>query len=169
MLVTGNCARFELSDSKHHSFRMIFFRRRSWWTEGGSNSRPLHCERSALPAELSALAHECSIGRGPSLPAGLSRFHVRPSREIPYVLFGRILRTRVQQPPPGTRARGHLQALGRRGQTIPGCSSERSGNAPPLRLCEVGRINAGLFQLRGPRRAALRLHSRRILALARQA
>ena len=25
-----------------------------WWTEGGSNSRPLHCERSALPAELSA-------------------------------------------------------------------------------------------------------------------
>ena len=26
-----------------------------WWTEGGSNSRPLHCERSALPAELSAL------------------------------------------------------------------------------------------------------------------
>ena len=25
-----------------------------WWTRGGSNSRPLHCERSALPAELRA-------------------------------------------------------------------------------------------------------------------
>ena len=25
-----------------------------WWTEGGSNSRPPHCERGALPAELSA-------------------------------------------------------------------------------------------------------------------
>src|SRR5690606_12657505 len=23
-----------------------------WWSGGGSNSRPLHCERSALPAEL---------------------------------------------------------------------------------------------------------------------
>ena len=26
--------------------------KRSWWSRGGSNSRPLHCERSALPAEL---------------------------------------------------------------------------------------------------------------------
>ncbi len=26
----------------------------NWWTERGSNPRPLHCERSALPAELSA-------------------------------------------------------------------------------------------------------------------
>src|SRR5262245_17385789 len=26
-----------------------------WWTAGGSNSRPLRCERSALPAELAAL------------------------------------------------------------------------------------------------------------------
>ena len=25
-----------------------------WWTARGSNSRPLHCERSALPAELAA-------------------------------------------------------------------------------------------------------------------
>src|SRR6266545_3072570 len=25
-----------------------------WWTRRGSNSRPLHCERSALPAELRA-------------------------------------------------------------------------------------------------------------------
>jgi hypothetical protein len=25
-----------------------------WWTAGGSNPRPLHCERSALPAELAA-------------------------------------------------------------------------------------------------------------------
>lgn len=25
---------------------------RMWWRGGGSNSRPLHCERSALPAEL---------------------------------------------------------------------------------------------------------------------
>ena len=25
-----------------------------WWTAGGSNSRPLRCERSALPAELAA-------------------------------------------------------------------------------------------------------------------
>lgn len=30
-----------------------------WWTEGGSNSRPPHCERGALPAELSA--HELRI------------------------------------------------------------------------------------------------------------
>src|SRR5438876_8557774 len=28
--------------------------REDWWTAGGSNPRPLHCERSALPAELAA-------------------------------------------------------------------------------------------------------------------
>src|SRR5581483_2836554 len=28
----------------------------AWWTAGGSNPRPLHCERSALPAELAALS-----------------------------------------------------------------------------------------------------------------
>ncbi len=27
---------------------------RSWWTVGGSNPRPPHCERGALPAELTA-------------------------------------------------------------------------------------------------------------------
>ena len=27
----------------------------NWWSRGGSNSRPLHCERSALPAELRPL------------------------------------------------------------------------------------------------------------------
>ncbi len=30
------------------TFRLKFW----WWRGGGSNSRPLHCERSALPAEL---------------------------------------------------------------------------------------------------------------------
>ena len=30
-----------------------------WWRGGGSNSRPLHCERSALPAELPP--HEAQI------------------------------------------------------------------------------------------------------------
>ncbi len=29
----------------------------SWWTVGGSNPRPPHCERGALPAELTA--HFC--------------------------------------------------------------------------------------------------------------
>src|SRR5471030_1350686 len=29
-----------------------------WWTTGGSNPRPLHCERSALPTELVAHIHE---------------------------------------------------------------------------------------------------------------
>lgn len=28
------------------------FFRNSWWSGGGSNSRPSHCERDALPAEL---------------------------------------------------------------------------------------------------------------------
>jgi hypothetical protein len=27
---------------------------RFWWTVGGSNPRPQHCERGALPAELTA-------------------------------------------------------------------------------------------------------------------
>lgn len=26
--------------------------RKNWWSRGGSNSRPSHCERDALPAEL---------------------------------------------------------------------------------------------------------------------
>ena len=32
-----------------------------WWSGGGSNSRPLHCERSALPAEL--LPRNAAAGR----------------------------------------------------------------------------------------------------------
>jgi hypothetical protein len=31
------------------------FLRADWWSRGGSNPRPLHCERSALPAELRPL------------------------------------------------------------------------------------------------------------------
>src|SRR5206468_3239061 len=29
-----------------------FFGKEVWWSGGGSNSRPSHCERDALPAEL---------------------------------------------------------------------------------------------------------------------
>src|SRR5690606_15645797 len=32
--------------------RLMAVRVEYWWRRGGSNSRPLHCERSALPAEL---------------------------------------------------------------------------------------------------------------------
>src|SRR5690606_39404620 len=37
----------------------------SWWSQGGSNSRPRHCERRALPAELwpHGEAHSTQIGR----------------------------------------------------------------------------------------------------------
>ena len=30
---------------------------RDWWSGGGSNSRPSHCERDALPAELPPHKH----------------------------------------------------------------------------------------------------------------
>ena len=33
---------------------------KSWWSRGGSNSRPLHCERSALPAELRPRECQCT-------------------------------------------------------------------------------------------------------------
>jgi hypothetical protein len=39
-----------------------------WWTAGGSNPRPLHCERSALPAELAALGRSIVRSHG-SFPA----------------------------------------------------------------------------------------------------
>src|SRR5258706_9281679 len=32
-----------------------------WWSQGGSNRRPRHCERRALPAELWPLAAAASI------------------------------------------------------------------------------------------------------------
>jgi hypothetical protein len=35
-----------------------------WWSGGGSNSRPLHCERSALPAELPPHVWRRIIARG---------------------------------------------------------------------------------------------------------
>ena len=36
--------------------------KKKWWTAGGSNSRPLRCERSALPAELAArFGQECEV------------------------------------------------------------------------------------------------------------
>ena len=34
---------------------------KSWWTARGSNSRPPHCERGALPTELAAHTHEISV------------------------------------------------------------------------------------------------------------
>jgi hypothetical protein len=33
---------------------LLYLNNLGWWTARGSNSRPLHCERSALPAELAA-------------------------------------------------------------------------------------------------------------------
>ena len=68
------------------------------------------CIANAALSQLSYRPSRTSVAlaEGPSLPVGFSRFHVGPSREILYVLFGRILRTRIQQPAPGARARGHL-------------------------------------------------------------
>ena len=33
----------------------------SWWSRGGSNSWPPHCERGALPTELLPHAHENTV------------------------------------------------------------------------------------------------------------
>src|SRR5215471_8347529 len=42
-------------------------RKEGWWRRGGSNSRPSHCERDALPAELrpqrSKIIARCGPGR----------------------------------------------------------------------------------------------------------
>src|SRR5215472_5727499 len=36
---------------------------RRWWRRGGSNSRPSHCERDALPAELRPLERKIIAAR----------------------------------------------------------------------------------------------------------
>ncbi len=41
---------------------------KGWWTARGSNSRPLHCERSALPAELAAHSVRRVLDGSASLP-----------------------------------------------------------------------------------------------------
>ena len=43
-----------------------------WWSGGGSNSRPSHCERDALPAELPPHART-EDANSPTLAANLSR------------------------------------------------------------------------------------------------
>jgi putative transposase len=40
--------------TKKKAVRRRLFPEESWWTAGGSNSRPPRCERGALPAELAA-------------------------------------------------------------------------------------------------------------------
>ena len=40
-----------------------------WWRGGGSNSRPSHCERDALPAELPPHG-DCEFSKGESAPCG---------------------------------------------------------------------------------------------------
>src|SRR5690606_31153291 len=42
----------------------------SWWRRGGSNSRPSHCERDALPAELRPHGARHYIGAGQAGQSG---------------------------------------------------------------------------------------------------
>ena len=41
-----------------------------WWTARGSNSRPPHCERGALPTELAAHYFQCVTSRTPHTSRG---------------------------------------------------------------------------------------------------
>ena len=57
---------------------------RGWWSRGGSNSRPPHCERGALPAELRPRNRWWSASRSPAVAvsgarAGRGRRQVRTS------------------------------------------------------------------------------------------
>ena len=50
---------------------------KNWWSRGGSNSRPSHCERDALPAELwpHGAEYAASLARN-GLANSISRFLV---------------------------------------------------------------------------------------------
>lgn len=86
-----------------------------WWRGGGSNSRPSHCERDALPAELPP--HDdsyCSRGRETSLPPGLST------------------RLDVRQPAPAAARTGPpaRAGSGRHGSWCPSPRRSSSGSGP---------------------------------------
>ena len=56
-----------------------------WWSRGGSNSRPSHCERDALPAELRP--HVDLMDKEAELPpvlAGPGFYHLRGISAIHY-------------------------------------------------------------------------------------
>src|SRR4051812_40889816 len=61
-----------------------------WWTAGGSNPRPLHCERSALPAELAARPGQEMTGIRVRFPreCDLQQYHAVPrNRNVRSTLY----------------------------------------------------------------------------------
>ena len=52
---------FIISKGFHHTalWVVIDFLKLCWWSGGGSNSRPSHCERDALPTELPPHGFHC--------------------------------------------------------------------------------------------------------------
>jgi hypothetical protein len=53
-----------------------------WWSRGGSNSRPPHCERGALPAELRPRNRWWSASRSPAVAVSGARAAGRSRRRI---------------------------------------------------------------------------------------
>src|SRR5688572_17887369 len=51
----------------------------SWWSGGGSNSRPSHCERDALPAERPPHEGPQYTGRGAGMPSARPRPGATPA------------------------------------------------------------------------------------------
>ena len=68
---------YEKAGTRPASRKLLIY----WWSGGGSNSRPSHCERDALPAELPphtrARIIACDSRIAKSRPAGRGRRRVR--------------------------------------------------------------------------------------------
>ena len=68
---TGPTGRKQKRPARRGPLRGQFWPGLSWWTAGGSNSRPPRCERGALPAELAA--HSSTHPHAPCSPARANR------------------------------------------------------------------------------------------------
>ena len=69
------------SELRKHSDQLpdsTFTWTKSWWSRGGSNSRPLHCERSALPAELRPRGCQCTPRSGQQIIRNHAYIPTRP-------------------------------------------------------------------------------------------
>ena len=145
-----------------------------WWRRGGSNSRPSHCERDALPAELRP-RKEARILAATLAGAGLRALSV--NRRTPAALTGGMENPMsLDSIPPGStlqynnRARipEHPQIFARWAEAS--AAGARSGIARSS-TCATATARARrstCFRPPQRRRAGAGVHPRRLLARARQ-
>ncbi len=120
---------------------------KKWWSQGGSNSRPRHCERRALPAELWPHGCGCCFTRRAPGRWGRRAVHRAAAPRGRHSILMRSPKPRAAPAafPAGCAATGPALAARCRSRSAPRGGGARPGRrrAGPARGCARRRLPAG--------------------------